>query len=96
MLQVAHLAEHRRAVNQVAVAGNGAFFASASSDETVKVWDCRRLEKDVSFRSRLTYASQVGSESGKEGDIATILNIWKIEHGKPDLSSRYLQKLQVD
>ncbi len=58
--QVAHLAEHRRAVNQLSVAGNGAFFASASSDETVKVWDCRRLEKDVSFRSRLTYASQVG------------------------------------
>lgn len=24
----------------------------------LQVWDCRRLEKDVSFRSRLTYASQ--------------------------------------
>lgn len=48
-----------RAVNRLAVAGCGAFFASASSDETVKVWDCRRLEKDVSFRSRLTYTAQV-------------------------------------
>ena len=56
---MAHLAEHRRAVNQLAVANNGAFFVSASNDETVKVWDCRRLEKDVSFRSRLTYAMQV-------------------------------------
>jgi phosphoinositide-3-kinase regulatory subunit 4 len=56
---VAHLAEHRRAVNQLAVANTGAFFVSASNDETVKVWDCRRLEKDVSFRSRLTYAMQV-------------------------------------
>jgi len=55
---IAHLAEHRQGVNQLAVAGNGLFFASASSDETVKVWDCRRLEKDVSFKSRLTYASQ--------------------------------------
>ncbi len=34
--QVAHLAEHRKAVNQVVIAGNGAFFVSASSDETVK------------------------------------------------------------
>ena len=30
-----------RCVNRLAVAGCGAFFASASSDETVKVWDCR-------------------------------------------------------
>ena len=57
---VAHLAEHRRAVNRVAVARNGAFFVTASSDETCKVWDSRRLEKDVAFRSKLTYASQVG------------------------------------
>lgn len=26
----------------------------------LQVWDCRRLEKDVSFRSRLTYTAQVG------------------------------------
>ena len=55
---VGHMAEHRRTVNQLAVSGNGAFFASASNDETVKVWDCRRLDRDVSFRSKLTYASQ--------------------------------------
>ena len=55
---IAHLAEHRQGVNQLAVAANGLFFATASNDETVKVWDCRRLEKDVSFKSRLTYASQ--------------------------------------
>lgn len=55
---IAHLAEHRQSVNQLAVAGNGMFFASASNDETVKVWDCRRLEKDVSFKSRLSYTAQ--------------------------------------
>ena len=57
---VGHLAEHRQCVNQLAVAGNGMFFASASSDETAKVWDCRKLEKDVSFKSRLTYTAQGG------------------------------------
>ena len=34
---MAHLAEHRRAVNQLAVASSEAFFVSASNDETVKV-----------------------------------------------------------
>lgn len=56
---VAHLAEHRRAVNRIAVSHNGAFFVTASNDETCKIWDSRRLEKDISFRSKLTYASQV-------------------------------------
>ena len=27
--------------------------------QPLQVWDCRRLEKDVSFRSRLTYTAQV-------------------------------------
>lgn len=56
---VAHLAEHRRAINRIAVARGAAFFVTASDDETCKIWDSRRLEKDISFRSKLTYASQV-------------------------------------
>jgi phosphoinositide-3-kinase, regulatory subunit 4 len=54
------MAEHRAKVNKLAVAADGAFFASASNDGTVKVWDCRRLEKDVAFRSRLTLKGQGG------------------------------------
>ncbi|GFR49900.1 hypothetical protein Agub_g12005, partial [Astrephomene gubernaculifera] len=57
---VAHLAEHRRGVTRLAVGAGGCFLASASHDETVKVWDLRRLERDVSFHSRLTYAAQSG------------------------------------
>lgn len=43
----------------VACEQGGAYVVSASSDETCKVWDCRRLERDVSFRSRLTYDAKV-------------------------------------
>lgn len=52
---VAHLQEHRSAVNDIAVSSDHSFFVSASDDSTVKIWDSRKLEKDISFRSRLTY-----------------------------------------
>lgn len=52
---VAHLQEHRSAVNDIAITTDHSFFVSASDDSTVKVWDSRKLEKDISFRSRLTY-----------------------------------------
>lgn len=50
-----HLQEHRSAVNDIAISNDNNFFVSASDDSTVKVWDTRKLEKDISFRSRLTY-----------------------------------------
>ncbi|KAL3535683.1 hypothetical protein ACH5RR_004144 [Cinchona calisaya] len=53
---VAHLQEHHSAVNDIAVSTDHSFFVSASEDSTVKVWDSKRLEKDISFRSRLTYS----------------------------------------
>lgn len=52
---VAHLQEHRSAVNDISVSTDHSFFVTASDDSTVKVWDSRKLEKDISFRSRLTY-----------------------------------------
>lgn len=52
---VAHLQEHRSAVNDIAVSTDHSFFVSASDDSTVRVWDSRKLEKDISFRSKLTY-----------------------------------------
>ncbi|CAA0838617.1 protein kinase family protein / WD-40 repeat family protein [Striga hermonthica] len=53
---VAHLQEHRSAVNDISISMDQLFFVSASEDSTVKIWDCKRLEKDISFRSRLTYS----------------------------------------
>ncbi|XP_078429707.1 protein kinase family protein / WD-40 repeat family protein isoform X2 [Wolffia australiana] len=52
---VAHLQEHRSAVNDISVSVDHNFFVTASDDCTVKIWDTRKLEKDISFRSRLTY-----------------------------------------
>lgn len=52
---IAHLQEHRSAVNDIAISTDHSFFVSTSDDCTVKIWDSRKLEKDISFRSRLTY-----------------------------------------
>ncbi|KAG5106363.1 hypothetical protein JHK82_043333 [Glycine max] len=52
---VAHLQEHLSAVNDIAISADHSFFVSASDDSTVKIWDSRKLEKDISFRSKLTY-----------------------------------------
>lgn len=93
---VAHLYEHRKAVNQLAVAANGRFFVSASNDETVKVWDLRRLETDVSFQSRLTYAGQSGAILALtpcEGDASIAsassngsVQVWRVEYARPSSS----------
>ncbi|CAI5488645.1 unnamed protein product [Closterium sp. Naga37s-1] len=53
---VAQLHEHRAAVPALAVAPNSQWFASASHDGTVKVWDATRLDRGTAFRSKLTYA----------------------------------------
>ncbi|KAL2654025.1 hypothetical protein R1flu_022153 [Riccia fluitans] len=53
---IANLQEHQRSVNQIAVAHDNTFFVSGSDDGNVKVWDCRRLERDRSEKSRLTYS----------------------------------------
>ncbi|XP_054794443.1 serine/threonine-protein kinase VPS15-like [Prosopis cineraria] len=52
---VAHLQEHRSSVNDIAISTDHSFFVSTSDDSMVKIWDSRKLEKDISFRSRLTY-----------------------------------------
>ena len=61
---LAHLAEHSGAVTGIACSHDGAFFATGSADGTIKVWDKRRVEKDVSFRSRLTYNVRSDSALG--------------------------------
>ncbi|KNC86445.1 hypothetical protein SARC_01401 [Sphaeroforma arctica JP610] len=52
---IAHLFEHKGPVNRLAVAEDNMFFASASDDGTVKIWDAARLVKAFACKSSQTY-----------------------------------------
>ncbi|XP_048750935.2 phosphoinositide 3-kinase regulatory subunit 4-like isoform X2 [Ostrea edulis] len=54
-LLVAHLQEHRGAINRIQVSSDHAYFASASNDGTVKLWESEKLEgNSVANRSKQT------------------------------------------
>uniref|UniRef100_A0A3B3BF04 non-specific serine/threonine protein kinase n=1 Tax=Oryzias melastigma TaxID=30732 RepID=A0A3B3BF04_ORYME len=55
-LLVAHLHEHKAAVNRIRVSDEHAIFATASNDGTVKVWDSQKMEGKTTTTSVLTYA----------------------------------------
>lgn len=58
---VAHLHEHRGAVNRLVPIGDTSIYASCSNDGTVKVWDCNRIERKFCInRSKVTYNRQGG------------------------------------
>uniref|UniRef100_A0A3Q2ZC59 non-specific serine/threonine protein kinase n=1 Tax=Hippocampus comes TaxID=109280 RepID=A0A3Q2ZC59_HIPCM len=62
-LLVAHLHEHKAAVNRIRVSDEHAIFATASNDGTVKVWDSQKMEgKTTTTRSVLTY-SRIGGHA---------------------------------
>ncbi|KAG0258767.1 Serine/threonine-protein kinase [Actinomortierella ambigua] len=52
---VAHLAEHKAAINQILVSPDHNFFVSCSDDGSLKIWDTARLEKNVTNRARMSY-----------------------------------------
>ncbi|KAG2217671.1 hypothetical protein INT45_006180, partial [Circinella minor] len=57
---VAHFTEHTASINQLAISWDNLLFASCSDDGSVKIWDCSRLERNVTNRSRVTYNRQGG------------------------------------
>ncbi|KAJ8663211.1 hypothetical protein O0I10_001388 [Lichtheimia ornata] len=57
---VAHFTEHTAGINQLAISWDNLLFASCSDDGSVKIWDCFRLERNVTNRSRATYNQQGG------------------------------------
>ncbi|XP_062321227.1 phosphoinositide 3-kinase regulatory subunit 4 isoform X1 [Osmerus eperlanus] len=61
-LLVAHLHEHKAAVNRIRVSDEHCIFATASNDGTVKVWDSQKMEgKTTTTRSVLTYSRLGGN-----------------------------------
>ncbi|XP_028835942.1 phosphoinositide 3-kinase regulatory subunit 4 isoform X2 [Denticeps clupeoides] len=66
-LLVAHLHEHKSAVNRIRVSDEYSIFATCSNDGTVKIWDSQKMEGKTTttrkceyvFRSVLTY-SRIG------------------------------------
>ncbi|KAJ5762556.1 uncharacterized protein N7511_005938 [Penicillium nucicola] len=58
---VATFGEHSAAINRVVVAPDHSFFATASDDSTVKIWDTTRLERNLTPRSRQTHRHATGS-----------------------------------
>lgn len=43
-LLVAHLHEHKSAVNRIRVSDEHSIFATCSNDGTVKIWDSQKME----------------------------------------------------
>ncbi|KAJ5849564.1 hypothetical protein N7455_009420 [Penicillium solitum] len=58
---VATFGEHSAPINRVVVAPDHSFFATASDDSTVKIWDTTRLERNLTPRSRQTHRHATGS-----------------------------------
>ncbi|XP_071440948.1 phosphoinositide 3-kinase regulatory subunit 4 [Hetaerina americana] len=58
---VAHLHEHRGAVNRLVAVPETPLFASCSSDGCIRIWDCGKMEgRNIANRSRQVYNRQGG------------------------------------
>ncbi|KOX70771.1 Phosphoinositide 3-kinase regulatory subunit 4 [Melipona quadrifasciata] len=58
---VAHLHEHRAAVNRLVSIPDTSLFASSSADGCIKIWDASRMEgRNIANRSRQTYIHRGG------------------------------------
>jgi phosphoinositide-3-kinase, regulatory subunit 4 len=58
---VANLTAHSGPVNGLVVAPDHAFFVSCSDDQTVKVWDTAKLERNVTRKPRHVYTQHHAS-----------------------------------
>lgn len=60
-VSVAHLHEHRAAVNRLVSIPDSGLFASAAADGCVRIWDASKMEgRNIANRSRQTYVHRGG------------------------------------
>ncbi|WVQ80358.1 hypothetical protein IAT38_002463 [Cryptococcus sp. DSM 104549] len=52
---IAHLTQHQGAITSIITSPDSVFFATASEDTQILVWDTARLERSVTTKPRLTY-----------------------------------------
>lgn len=106
-LLVAHLHEHRGAVNRIRVSHDQRYFATCSNDGTVKMWDCRRLEgKSITNRSCYTYGRQGGqiktlcfcdsSQSLASASDSGAIHVFRTEPNASRISVTQTRNLDVD
>ena len=53
-IRISKLVEHNGSINSIKTSADSTWFASGSSDGTVKLWDPKRLERNTSNTSKLT------------------------------------------
>ncbi|KAK3748325.1 hypothetical protein QZH41_018306 [Actinostola sp. cb2023] len=96
---VAHLHEHRAAINRIQLSQDSQYFATASDDGSVKLWDLQKLDgKSLINKSRQTYSRQgskmkalVFCQSSSSIACASdegILNVFRIEQSSQQPASR--------
>lgn len=95
---VAHLHEHRGAVNRLQIIPNTSLFATCSNDGTVKIWDGGRMiqGRNVANRSRQTYSRMDGQvislascqnlQSLAAATDSGSIHVFRIEHNNPKTS----------
>lgn len=92
-LLVAHLHEHRGSINRIQVSCDHSYFATASNDGSVKIWECDKLEGRSSInRSQQTLNPKDGKVNSLvfcEGSLTLAaatenanIHVYKIESGK--------------
>ncbi|KAK7093762.1 phosphoinositide 3-kinase regulatory subunit 4-like [Littorina saxatilis] len=100
---VAHLQEHKGAVNRLCVSPDHKFFASCSSDSTVRLWEVGRLEgKTAANRSQVVITDKSGpikclSFCGSSHILAASSDLGALNLYHVDSSGRYsTQPLDYD
>ncbi|ELT97398.1 hypothetical protein CAPTEDRAFT_159025 [Capitella teleta] len=106
---VAHLHEHKGAINRIQVnqESSDRVFATCSNDGTVKLWDCSRLEgKHVTNRSRHTYNKQGGqikcitfcdsAQSIASASDSGAIHVFRMEVDNPRINIQHTKNLDVD